>query len=113
MLAGAALIATIRDLEEVPDRNPPEERTAMAFVAGVLAAAVWWLPGRWSGVVGQAGNPKVVASLSPRAGGLAGAGLLASPWFGRPLDTRVREELSLRWPSMAADRGRRWWRGCS
>lgn len=102
VLAGVALIATIRDLEEVPDRNPPEERTATALLVGVVATAVWWLPVAGPVLWSEAGNPKIAAALSREQGVLAGvAGLLTFSAVRAARATgSIRDELGLRWPSV-------------
>lgn len=100
-LAGFALAATIRDLEEVPDRNPPEERTGTALAVGVLAVAAWWLPVAGPVLWQEAGNAKIADALPRDHGVMAGAfALLAFSLVRAGRSTAsIRDELRLRLPT--------------
>jgi hypothetical protein len=71
-LAAFALAATVRDLEESPDREPPQNHTMLALAVGTLAAVAWWLPVAGPELWSMAGNPKVNAALPVQDGVMAG-----------------------------------------
>ncbi|MBX2802450.1 MAG: ABC transporter permease subunit [Myxococcales bacterium] len=72
------VVGTAHDLEEVPNREMPEQRTTIAVALGSLAAGVWWLPLLVPLLWAEAGNPGLTEEL-PLSSGLwaGGLGLLA------------------------------------
>jgi hypothetical protein len=106
-LAAFALGATIRDLEESPDREPPQNHTMAALAVGALAAATWWLPVAGPELWSMAGNPKVNAALPVRDGLVAGTLALALFSLVRVMRSHAPalQELALRpqgWKTPAA-----------
>ncbi|MCA9491438.1 MAG: ABC transporter permease subunit [Myxococcales bacterium] len=72
-LALVALGGTVRDLEESPEREPPELSFAVAMVATVIGAICWWLPVAGPLLWGPAGNPRMLEGLPVEAGTRAAA----------------------------------------
>ncbi len=76
-VCAVCLLGTARDLEEVPNREPPEQRAAVALALGSLAAVAWWLPLTVPLLWAEAGNERLTAQLSVDTALMAGAiGLL-------------------------------------
>jgi hypothetical protein len=75
--AGLMLAATIRDLDEVPDRSLSTDRSVIALAAGSVAALGWWMPVGAPALWAAAGNPRIVEGLEPSAGVLAGTAVFA------------------------------------
>lgn len=98
-LTVAALIGTVRDLEESDERAPPEDAWPTALATAALAAPVWWLPVAGPALWTLAGNARVTEALDEaRVGLLAGAlGLLLfSGVRAASAHGSWREELGLR-----------------
>lgn len=68
----AALAVTIRDLEESPDRNPPEDGWILSISVALLGAVAWWLSVAGPELWRLAGNRKVTDNLPIEQGLLAG-----------------------------------------
>ncbi|MCB9685850.1 MAG: hypothetical protein H6735_12485 [Alphaproteobacteria bacterium] len=73
LLGLLALAGTVRDLEESPEREPPEFSVGLAVVASVIGAVCWWLPVAAPLLWAPAGNPRMLEGLPVEAGARAAA----------------------------------------
>lgn len=69
----ACLWATARDLEEVPNREPPDQPLLIAMILGTLAAVTWWIPVVVPLLWAEAGNDVLTRQLPIDHGLIAGA----------------------------------------
>jgi hypothetical protein len=99
-LTVAALVGTIRDLEESSDREPPEPVLAITAGVALVGGLVWWTTLAGAELWRLAGNPRVTEALEPSDGLVAGAvGLLLFTVARAARSTgSIRADLGLRTP---------------
>ncbi|MEQ1564566.1 MAG: ABC transporter permease subunit [Myxococcota bacterium] len=97
-LTAVALAATVRDLEESSDRDPPQPWFGQFALATGFGALMWWFPVAGPHLWTPAGNRRITAALPVEHGLVVGALLLG-------MFSAVRAARAVRTPSTP---GARW-----